>query len=125
MIDLDKFATVDEIDVEIKGPDRRTPIGLTIRIAGPDSDRQRKAADAITNERLADENAAPLTADDIRKRTIEVLAKATVSWSPDVKVGGEDLQCSEANARLVYEMYPFILEQVRAKAENRAAFIKG
>ena len=128
MVDLSAFDTLavsqDEgIDVDVKAPDRRTPLGLTIRVAGPDSARQKAARNEITNARLADENAHPMSADDIESSMLKVLAKATVSWSPNPKFDGDERECSEANAAALYRKYPFIFEQVRAKAENRAAFL--
>lgn len=129
MIDLDQYDTKAEqetgIAVEIKGPDRRTPLGLTIVVAGPDSERQRAAIREITNARLAAEDAAPLSAADIERNTVAVLAAATVSWSPNPKFDGKEWECNADSAAALYRKYPFVFEQMRAKAENRAAFTKG
>lgn len=130
MIDLSQFddlASTQEagIAVEIKGPDRRTPLGLTITIAGPDSSRQKLAVHEILNARLASEDAAPQSAADIERNQTAVMAKATISWSPNPKFDGKEWECNADNATALYRKYPFILEQVRAKADNRAAFTKG
>jgi hypothetical protein len=124
---FDSLAATQEagIDVEIKGPDRRTPLGLTIRVAGPDSERQKSAYREIANARLASENADPVSATDIEHNILSVLAKATVSWSPNPSFDGQERECTAENAVALYRRYPFIFEQVRAKAENRASFIKG
>ena len=129
-VDLSAFDTLAStqetgIDIDIKGPDRRTTLGFTIRVAGPDSDRQKAAYRDITNARLAAEDAAPMSAADIEKNIVTVLSRATISWTPNPKFGGEEKECTVDNVAAVYKAYPFILEQVRAKAENRAAFTKG
>lgn len=124
---FDSLAATQEggVDVEVKGPDGRTPLGLTIRVAGPDSARQRAAYEEIANARLASESTDPISAADIRRNTISVLSRATVSWTPNPIVDGAELECSADNAAKVYQRYPFILDQVRVRAENRAAFTKG
>ena len=67
-------------DVEIKGPDGE-PIGITIKVAGPDSKRRKDAKAKQIDKRLQRQSVAEATADDITLTGLEVLADATVSWS--------------------------------------------
>ena len=124
--DLSAFDGLNEaqengIDVEIKDPSGN-PIGVSIKIAGPDSSKQKKAVQALTNERLAAEDIAPVTAQDIETNTLKILAGSVISWTPIV-LDGADLPCSEENALRLFR-FPFIREQVERKAGKRAGFMK-
>jgi hypothetical protein len=110
------------LDVEIKDP-KGQPIGISIKIAGPDSERQRKAIQALTNERLNNEDTATATAEDIERNTLKVLASSVISWSPIV-LDGSDLPCTEDNAIRLFSRFPFIREQVEKRAGKRAGFLK-
>lgn len=112
------------IDIEIKGPDGKTPIGFSIRVAGPDSERSRKAIESITDEYLDREDASPTTAAELDRRGLLVLSKSVISWTP-IKLDGEDLVCSEENAQRLFVRFRFIREQVERKAGRRSAFTKG
>jgi hypothetical protein len=117
-----KEAQENGIDVEIKDPTGR-PIGVAIKIAGPDSERQRKAIQALTNERLNNEDAATATAEDIERNTLKILASSVISWTPIV-LDGSDLPCTEENAIRLFSRFPFIREQVEKRAGKRAGFLK-
>ncbi|MBZ9600755.1 hypothetical protein [Phyllobacterium chamaecytisi] len=125
--DLSAFDGLNEaqengIDIEIKDPSGQ-PIGISIKIAGPDSSKQKKAVQALTNERLAAEDMAPVTAQDIETNTLKILASSVISWTPIV-LDGADLPCSEENALRLFARFPFIREQVEKKAGKRAGFMK-
>lgn len=110
------------IDVEIKDPSNQ-PIGISIKVAGPDSERQRKAIKSLTNERLNNEDASTATADDLEVNTLKILAGSVISWTPIV-LDGADLPCTEENAVRLFTRFPFIREQVEKKAGKRAGFMK-
>ena len=57
----------DGIDVPIVHPVTREPIGLTIRVAGPDSERQRAARRMITNARLQTRSMKLPTAEELEE----------------------------------------------------------
>lgn len=113
------------MEVDIKGPDGKPlgPNGWRIRIAGPDSKRFREASAAITQERIDSENPGDLSAEDIQKNSIRILAKCTLGWTPII-MGGKEVECSEVNARKIYEKYSFVREQLERKAGNRRAFFR-
>lgn len=110
------------IDVEINGPDGK-PLGFSIKIAGPDSERQRKASEEIMDERLLSDSAAPANAADLTRARVQGLAKSTISWTP-FKLDGGEYAYSEENAQKLYVRFPWLREQVEAKAGRRAAFMK-
>lgn len=110
------------IDIELKDPSGQ-PIGVSIRVAGPDSERQRKVMKALTNERINNEDLATATAEDIEVNTLKILAASVISWSPIV-LDGADLPYSEENAIRLFTRFPFIREQVEKKAGKRTGFMK-
>lgn len=128
-IDLDQFSGLvasqeQGFALAIKGPDGIIDLGLTITVAGPDSERQRKARQKQINRRIAKRNPGPMTAEELAETEIEMLSEVTVSWEPNIKVGGKELACSVENAATLYRAYPFIAEQVNLAAGSRADFLK-
>lgn len=129
-IDLSSFEDAIQkqekgIDVPILGMDGKTPLGLTIRVAGPDSDRAQRAQEELADELIEQENMTRLNARDAAKRGIKYLARITIGWTPDVVLDGQELAYSPENAEKVYTRFRFIREQVDRAAGNRARFIKG
>ncbi len=113
------------IDVPILGLDGKTPLGITIRVAGPDSARAIAAQEAQTDDLLERQDANKPTAKQLAERGIAYLARVTLDWSPVVKVDGEDRAYSVENAELLYRKFRFIREQVDRAAGNRARFMIG
>lgn len=128
-VDLAEFdkltkAQEDGIDVEIKGPDGKTPLGFSIKIAGPDSERRKKAVQAIMDERIEDEDLDAPTAADNAENVKRVTAAATISWTSFI-LDGSEYPCTEDNALALYSRFAWMYEQVLAKGARRSAFTKG
>lgn len=122
--------------VPIYGPDGKSRLGFSISVAGPDSDRALKALDEIQQDLIAQASLEPATASDIAQRRIQYFAKVTLAFVPDqrpdgttpdfaMKFDGAPLPYTEENAVKLYNRYRFILSQVQAKADTRAAFLDG
>lgn len=122
--------------VRILGPDGKTPLGFSIRVAGPDSEIAQAALDAIQQEVLEQESLDAPTQREIAQRRLSYFAKVTMDFVADaredgvvpdvaVKLDGAPLPCSEENATKLYQRFKFILAQVRAKADTRSAFLNG
>ena len=129
VVDLDAFDSVikrqnDGMPVEIKAMDGKTPLGLTITIAGPDSDFAQTAREELQDEAV-DAETFRLSPKDMDERGLRYLAKVTLAWSAPIRMGGVDLPLNEENAMAVYRKYRFIREQIDRKANNRALFSKG
>lgn len=125
-IDLDKFAGLVAAqeagnEVQIKAPDGAA-LGLTIVMAGPDSQRQRDARRAVLDERTGDGKLADMSMEDFNR---EVAARSVINWSHDIIVGGERLVCTPENARTVFSTHPFILDQCLPSVVSRSPFVKG
>ncbi len=125
LADLSKFDAMQDaqeagLDVDIRGPDGKK-LGFTIKIAGPDSMRQRKAIEKMAAERMASEDPAPLGPQELFDRQTHGLAASTISWSP-FKLDGDVYECTEENAYKLYTRFPFIRDQIADKAGRRSAF---
>jgi hypothetical protein len=125
--DLTRFDQITKnqnsgIEVEIMGPDGK-PAGITIRVSGPDSERQKKALQKLQDERLESQDIKPLTAEQIANRSLRGLALSVMSWSK-FKLDDVEYHYSEENATKLFNRFPWIKEQVEAKAGSRAAFLK-
>jgi hypothetical protein len=128
-VDLSRFdalvsAQEKGLDVAIKSPDGK-PVGLTIKVAGPDSQRYRSALQSIQDAQLQAEDYAETTSAELEQRSLLILAKCTIDWSPNPKFDGQERPCTEAAAIDLYRRYPFIRDQVAARAGRRASFTKG
>ncbi|PLT89665.1 hypothetical protein BMJ35_14050 [Sinorhizobium medicae] len=116
------------IEIEILN-EQAKPIGLKIRVVGPDSDRMQKAVRDVAAEfakAAADrESLGEAREDDSDARMVAILAKATMSWSPNPKIGGSVVPFSEENVRNLYTKFRIIREQVEVRAVRRGSFTKG
>ncbi|RVL05094.1 hypothetical protein CN151_10640 [Sinorhizobium meliloti] len=116
------------IEIDILN-EQSKPIGLKIRVVGPDSDRMQKAVRDVASEfakaAAERESLGEAREDDSDARMVAILAKATVSWSPNPKIGGSVVPFSEENVRNLYTKFRIIREQVEVRAVRRGSFTKG
>lgn len=129
MVDLTQFADLipaqeEGIVVDILHPATGEPIGVTIKVAGPDSQRARKARQSVMNANLRSNPASKPTAVEIEASARKITAKSVISWE-GVSEQETPLECTVENVQRVFADYPFIYEQVSIAAANRAGFIKG
>lgn len=126
-MDLKEFdglsqAQEDGQDVPILHPKTGDELGIVIRVAGPDSDRLRKARAAVVNERLSRKR-VKLSAAEIEAEGLSLLAAAVISWT-GVVIDGKEIECTKSNAEAVLKRFPFIREQLDAVVGDRAGFMK-
>lgn len=125
----------DGILVPIVSMDGKTPLGFSIRVAGPDSARSTEALDAIQQELIEEASLDLPKPSDNAHRRLRYFAKVTMDFVPDARddgttpdyaivLDGEPLPFSEENAAKLYQRFRFIYLQVAAKADTRAAFLK-
>ncbi|ASP90799.1 hypothetical protein [Sinorhizobium meliloti] len=116
------------IEIDILN-EQAKPIGLKIRVVGPDSDRMQKAVRDVAAEfakaAAERESLGEARDDDSDARMVAILAKATMSWSPNPKIGGSVVPFSEENVRNLYTKFRIIREQVEVRAVRRGSFTKG
>ncbi|WP_428029812.1 hypothetical protein [Ancylobacter sp.] len=112
------------IVVDIMGPDGKTPLGLKIRVAGPDSARAREGLEALIDELTAEGGAGNATKAERYDHGLRYLAKTSMSWEGQVKFDGKVHDFSEAAALALYRRFGFISPQVD-KAVDRSRFMNG
>lgn len=96
---------------------------VTITLLGHDADVVTELANEQANRHFRQGLGAKITAEGALANEIELLVKATVSWSGLV-FEGEELKCTPDNARRIYRDFPFIRDQARAFMSDRANFYR-
>ncbi|MBF0394893.1 MAG: hypothetical protein HQL38_19630 [Alphaproteobacteria bacterium] len=95
---------------------------ITITLAGQDSEAWRKAQRAVSNRRLAARGKSKLTAEDLEAESLAMLAQCTLGWT-GVALDGKPLDCTQANARQLYERLPWVREQADDFVADRANYM--
>jgi len=132
-VDLSSIDTVKGsntgFDVQIYHPGTNEDLDITINVLGKDSDEFQKVSRAQQKKRMAKmqkggfRNTATVPIEEIEQDGLELLAACTKSWS-GVVVEGKALDCTTANAVMIYERFPWIKEQIDTAIGDRANFIK-
>jgi hypothetical protein len=122
--DLSGLSAAQEagIDVSITHPKTGEPLGIVIKVVGPDSKKQAKARTAVLNDRV-EKKIRKITADRLTEEATNMVANSILSWS-GVEIDGAAVQFSVENAVMVFTRWPFIREQVQSVSDDRANFIK-
>lgn len=115
-------AQEEGFDVSITHPKSGEPLGITVRVAGPDSKRVKSARAIIVNER-SEMRLRKISADRMEDESNRITAASIISWS-GVIVGGKTWECSPQAAYKLMVQWPFIREQIDAFVGDRANFIK-
>lgn len=119
---LDTTALCDQgAELELTHPVTGMPLGIWLTLAGMDSIRWRNAVASLAERRLARRD--KMSSEDYRSNGIELLARCTLSWR-GVVLEGQELSCSEANARRLYERFPWIYEQADRFASDRGSYLR-
>ena len=111
--------------LEVLHPTENTPLGITITLAGADSDVYRKMVNKSVNkrvQRIKPGQSIPFTAEEQEESGLNLLAACTLAWE-GVVVEGETLPCNTENAKMVYRRFPWIKEQVDQFIGDRANFL--
>jgi len=110
------------------------PVGLRIKVYGPDSKAYAKAKDRQQSsflKRFADAQAGTVDPkdkdDDSVAKEVEALVELTADWEPvdaddPIVWEGKPFPFSRSNAKKLYERVPTVRAQVRAYIENRRNF---
>lgn len=132
-VDLSSIDTVtgsnQGFDVRLYHPGTNEDLDIIISVLGKDSDEFIKVSRAQSKKRLAKmtksgfRNTAPVPVEEVEQDGIDLLAACTKKWS-GVIVDGKPVECSVENAKMIYERFPWIREQVDTAIGDRANFIK-
>ena len=126
MLDLKSLASesYETAVMAVRHPDTGEDIpGVTITLASMDSERFRKAKNAIVNRRLSDMTGRRMTAERAEEETLDGLAAITVKWTGIVYDGAEQ-PCDTDHVKAVYRKVPWLREQVDMFVGQRANFLK-
>lgn len=107
-----------------KGPGDRGP-AVTITLRGQDGEAFREASHRVAKQRLARQlTTGQLVPDpkDLEVDALDLLVAATLGWE-GVFLEGDYLKFDQANARSLYERFPFVQEQVAGFVNNRRNFM--
>src|SRR5690606_31293270 len=123
-IDLAAFdglaeAQEEGIEVAILHPGTGEDLGIVIRVAGPDSARQRQAREQQVDRRLRKRSAKPLSAGELADAARRTLAAAVIGWNR-VVIDGKEIPFSTEAAVALFQRFPWIQEQVDQAAGSRA-----
>lgn len=106
-------------ECQIVHPVDGTPLDITLIVAGPDSDTQRRARLETTDALMAFAGRPP--ASEQERLAVEQLAKCVVSWR--VKQDGQDVPFSLTAVVRMLTRFAFVREQVDAFAASRAPYM--
>lgn len=115
-IDQEKGVWFDIVD-----PFNGEPICIRFRVAGPDSETQRKARLALSDElaELADEN-GKVSAENREKARINCLARCVLGF--EIQEDGKPIPFNHANVVRVLKAGTWLQEQVDSAAGDRSIF---
>lgn len=108
-------------DFELVDPVTGQPVGITLRIAGPDSATQARARLQMVDDLAASADAdGKVTAAAREKARLNSLARCVLGW--DVKEDGQPVPFTHANVLRLLSAAQWVQIQIDAFASDRAAF---
>lgn len=128
MTDLSQFAGLakaqdDGIDVNITHPGTGDELGIVVRVAGPDSARQKKARALVSNERLSKSRNKKPSVAELQADAIRITAASVISWN-GIEENGKPVEYSAEAAEDIFRRFPFLYEQVADAVGDRSLFTK-
>jgi hypothetical protein len=131
-MDISAFIpTVDTVDVELKNPvdgsvmTNKDGSPMTITMYLPHSKKYKEVRHAQTNKRIQEgqkKNKKVITAEEIEAETLDLLVKTTAGWNITYKE--KQPKFSDDLAREIYELAPFIPEQLFEGVAEAEVFTK-
>jgi hypothetical protein len=129
---MNLIPTTDVIDVVIKHPSTYEPLlnddgsEMTITVYAPHSKEYKAAVHEQTNIRLkqmkskGNRNSNVITAEELEKATIKMLAKTTKDWC--ITFAGEQPKFSVEVAKKLYEDVYWIKDQIEEAVDDSEVF---
>ena len=125
LAELDKVVTAQEEGrlVPIVNYDGTSPLGFSIRVAGPDSTRADEARAKMQAELVARESLEPLSPDERREQGLRYVARLVMGFEPRARLDGRDLEATEEDALKLFRRFRWIYKQVDDVAGRREDFL--
>jgi len=95
---------------------------VTLTLAGEDSEAYRRATHKSQNRRFAKGNISKIKAEELENDMVELHAACTLAWS-GIVVDGQELNCTKANAMMLYRRFRWIADQVSDFIRDRSNFL--
>ena len=125
VFDLQSIESVmlDDAWLTILHPQTFEPTPIKIKLAGADSDAYKKTERRVRNRNVAllKKNKNGLSAEVVEASAMDLLLGATLDWQ-GVTWGGSPMEFSPENARMLYEKFGFIRDQVDDFVGDRVNF---
>ncbi len=120
---FDRLAASQEagVSVSLIHPGTGDDLGVTIVVAGPDSKLAKNAERRLMDRRIKGRKVKQLTAAELQEEGLKKLAIQVISWDGMIE-NGKVLECNAENVLRVFDLCPWIAEQVAETASDRAAF---
>ena len=128
-MDLAKLDTVKKSNegewMTVLHPELRSPLvddkgkEARIKIAGVDGEIARKASRENQQRRMSKRQISP---EDLEEEGLHLLARLTLEWE-GIDVDGETLECTYANAKLIYDRFRWLFIQVDAFSIDRGNYL--
>ena len=108
-------------DFDLADPVTGKPVGITLRIAGPDSATQARARLQLADDLAeAADDTGRVTAKDRESARLNCLARCVLGW--DIKEDGEAVPFSHANVLRFLSAAVWVQAQIDGFASDRGAF---
>jgi hypothetical protein len=105
--------------------DEKTNQPVTITLLGVDSKKYQDLTHTVANRRIvrrSKSRKALTTSEEVDSDQLQLLVEMTIGWS-GIVVGGNALEFSKPNARMLYTEYPWIREQAEDFIQDRANYL--
>ena len=123
LAELDQDLQVQEqgIPIEIKSLDGESPLGFSILVAGPDSERAALAREAMQQELVARGTTDPLTPTESFDSTTRYLARVSIQFLGRAVLDKKPLEDTYEDFLRLYRRMRFIRDQVN-RGSGRSSF---
>jgi hypothetical protein len=111
--------------VPIMNMDGRSPLGFSVRVAGPDSERAARERENWQTALMARGTVEALTPAERAEFSLNYLVGVTIGWGEGdrIQLDGNILEPTPENFRKLYVRFRFIREQIDLSAGNREDFL--
>lgn len=123
--ELDKVIEAQEEGrlIPIVNFDGVSPLGFSIRVAGPDSKMADAARQTMQQELIDRESLEPLTPDERRIQGMRYVSRITMGFEPQAILDGRPLENTPEDAFKLYNRFRFIYKQIDDVAGRREDFL--
>jgi hypothetical protein len=108
------------VDLELKHPVTLDPLGVSLKVVGPDSSQFRTATTVLMKRRLTGDALSP---EEVLDHNCKLLASLVTGWSSDEFFGGA-YSATAVEAIFSNPGYGWVREQVEAFTQDRTNFFR-